>query len=327
MKTPFICNISMGGSVSVNIFSRIDSFLPLFLGRGEYIPFIPGWRCATKKAKTKYSIIYIPSKRSNLIYSGSRLSVKVYGEQEYFNDGQTIAYLVYSLLEVDRQKNNETTVHLTACSKNGEGIILLGERGAGKTSILLALCRKYGYKVIANDLALLSFDKKRNHIFINDGTKIFGLRHTAAKMHHPDLLRFFPEKIKDSWTTKSFILPQEINVFVENKKTIINKVFFCHLHANKEEKFFEGKMLGSWIKVNLYENLSRYIRGSSLIPFLGGIGDNSIGYIPPLDQLKFHQQRVTLINYLVNDLGIIHISGGNLQEMCDFIDNKTFGKK
>ena len=86
-------------------------------------------------------------------------------------------------------------------------------------------------------------------------------------------------------------------------------------------------MSGSWIKVNLYENFSRYIRGSSLIPFLGGIGGNSIGYIPPLDQLKFHKQRVMLINYLVNDIGITHISGGNLQELCDFIDNKTLDKE
>ncbi|OGY55426.1 MAG: hypothetical protein A2912_00795 [Candidatus Buchananbacteria bacterium RIFCSPLOWO2_01_FULL_40_23b] len=326
MKTPFVCNISMG-HLSVNIFSRINFFLPLFLGREEYIPFIPGWRCTTNKVKTKYSITYIPSKRSNLVYSKNRQSVKVYGEQEYFNDGQTIAYLVYSLLEVDRQKNNETTAHLAACSKDGKGIMLLGERGAGKTSILLALCRRYGYKIIANDLALLGFDKKRNQIFINDGTKIFGLRHTAAKMHHPDLLRFFSGKIKDSWTTKSFILPKEINVFVENKKMIISKVFFCHLHANKEENFFEGKMSGGWIKVSLYENFSRYIRGSSVIPFLGGIGGNSIGYIPSLDQLKFHQQRVKLINYLVNNLGIIHISGGNLQQMCDFINKETFGKK
>ncbi len=326
MKTPFVCNIAMGDR-SVNIFSRIDSFLPSFLGRGEYIPFIPGWRCKTKKAKTKYSVTYIPAKISNLIYSDNRQLIKVYGESEYFSDGQTLAYLVYSLLEVDRQKNSETTAHLAACSKNGKGIILLGERGAGKTSILLALCRKYGYRVIANDLALLGFDKKHNLIFINDGTKIFGLRHTAAKMHHPDLLKFFPKKIKDSWTTKSFILPQQIGVSIDDKKTKVDKVFFCHLHANKKEHFFDEKMSGSWIKVNLYENFSRYIRGSSLIPFLGGIGGNSIGYIPPLDQLNFHKQRVRLINYLVNDIGITHISGGNLQELCDFIDNKTLGKK
>ena len=223
---------------------------------------------------------------------------------------------------MDRQKHNETTAHLAACSKDKKGIILLGERGAGKTSILLELCINYGYKLIANDLGLLHFDKKLGCVFINNGTKIFGLRNTIAKMHHPDLLRFFIKDITDSWTTKSFILPDQIDVFVENNKTTIYKVFFCHLYADRNEKIFFNRMFGSWIRINLYENFSRYIRGSSLIPFLDGMDGNSIGYIPSLDQLKFHKQRVEFINYLVNDLGITYISSGNLQQVCNFIDKQ-----
>ncbi len=324
MKTPFVCNVAMCDH-SVNVFSSTDSFLPLFAGKGEYIPFIPGWECSTRKIKTPYSLYYYHRKgNSNLIYSPNKKSVRVYGDMRYFSDGQTLAYLIFSLLELERQKHYETTAHLASCSRNGKGIILLGERGAGKTSLLLALCKDYGYKLIANDIAVIGFDKKLNHAYVRDGTKIFGLRHAVAKMHHPDLLKFFPKDVVDSWTTKSFILPREIGVQVENKKISISKIFFCHLYANRNKRFFSKKMTGSWIKVNLYENFSRYVRGSSIIPFLDGSGGSNIGFIPPLDKNNFHKQRVKFINYLVDDLGITYVSSGNLHEICEFINKNLF---
>ncbi|MDD2732080.1 MAG: hypothetical protein PHI53_02695 [Candidatus Pacebacteria bacterium] len=315
----FVCNISMRDR-SVNVFSSTDAFLPL-IEKGEYIPFIPGWKCSTKKVNTKYSIFYFPGKEIKLIYSKDKCSIKLYGPLNYFIDGQAIAYLIYSLLELDRQEYNQTTAHLAACSKNGRAVILLGERGAGKTSILLMLCRDYGYKLIANDIALIGFNKQRGKSFIVDGTKIFGLRHTAAEKNHPDLLKLFPKTIKDSWTTKLFISPYEINVQIENKKVVVSSVFFCHLDSGIR-KIFLDRMSGSWIKINLYENFSRYIRGSALIPFLDGKNYSNIGYIPNLDTIEFHQKRINLINYLVNKLGITYISGSDIHKICDIIHKK-----
>jgi hypothetical protein len=316
MKPKFCCKISMG-KYAVNIFSDKLDFLPSLKEKGSFIPFIPEWKCDNTMKPDTPALIYQSGAKTRLKFSLGRGACILQGPIRYFKDGQTIAYLAYALLERERQINSETTIHAAGASYKGRGILLLGERGAGKTSLLLKLCRDYGYKLVGNDLCLLKFDK--NVIKFCGGTKIFGLRQFAVKINHPDLLQYFPKFTKDSWLTKSFITPETLSVDIEKQTLPIYKVFFIHLDSTGEEPIYSEYMTGSWIKCFLYENLSRYIRGSAIIPFLDNQNFRKIGYLPSLDEPNFHKKRVAIINHLIDKIRVRYVSGSHVGTMSKCI--------
>lgn len=305
------------GRHAVNVFSDRTDFLPSLMRDGSFIPFIPEWRCDTKIASSAPSLIYRSAKNPRLKFSLNRKTCVLQGPIANFRDGQTIAYVAYALLEKERQINGEVTIHAAAASYKNKGVLLLGERSAGKTSVLLNLCRNYRHKIVGNDLTLLKFNGK--FITIQGGTKIFGLRHFAAKINHPDLLKYFPQRVKDSWSTKVFLHPEALDVESEKRRPRVSKVFFLHLDSTGKEPIHYENMSGQWIKIFLHENLSRYIRGSALTLFLDKKHLKHIGFLPSLDEPKLHKRRTALINYLVDTLKIKFISGSNVDKLSELI--------
>lgn len=155
----FLCSIFMS-SYSVNIFSEANNFLPYFEGKGvNYIPWIPGWRVDRSPTQSEFSIVYTPADFPRFEFDEKRKTLTVRGDIDEFRDGQALAYLGFWLMEAQRQKDSIVTSHACAVSLKDKGILIFGERGDGKTSVALALARLYGYRLIANDLAIVGFDK------------------------------------------------------------------------------------------------------------------------------------------------------------------------
>src|SRR6266566_3250610 len=133
MAQRFVCSAWMGAH-AVNIFSDTDAFVEPLRATGRFIPFIPGWYCTETPADTLIRLCFVQSTNTEVLLSPSSQSLTVYGPSEAFADGEGIAYWAYFLLEIERQRHGETTAHGAACSKAGRGVLLFGERGAGKTS-------------------------------------------------------------------------------------------------------------------------------------------------------------------------------------------------
>lgn len=314
-KDYFLCSVWMDDQ-SLNFFSTVN-FLPVFENvNNSYIPWIPGWRIKRKISKSEYSIFYSPSARKLVYYNNKSLIVK--GPIREFLDGQALAYLIFWLLEEERQYKGIFTAHGAAISRS-KGILVLGERASGKTAISLSLCLKYGYKLMANDLVMIGYNRAIKEGMLYNGTKIIGLRLVTVRENFPYLLSKFNTKNRDSRYNKIFLSAKEMGIKIEIHPKKLSKVFMVYLDATKKDTLTVEKLDGFWIKNYLYENFSRYIRATAIMAF-GAKNKDFLGYLPSLDNLTFHNNRIALINYLVNDLKIVKVSGGNLEKIAQYIN-------
>lgn len=91
-----------------------------------------------------------------------------------------------------------------------------------------------------------------------------------------------------------------------------------HVDSTKTDKLSAYELDDLWVRNFLYENFSRYLRAAAVVAF-GAKSFEFLDYIPSLDNRELHQNRVELINHIINDVRIINVSSGNLDEIIDFI--------
>lgn len=302
----FLCSLWQGRH-GVDVYSNTDKLL-LSLSNDDLVPFIPGYFSRLNLAKTNYEIYYYEQEEFSLTCSVDSKSIIVKGNFELIEDGEIIPYLACALMEMQRQAVGQTSAHTAAVSLNGQGVLLMGKEGSGKTSMALHLCREYGYKLVANDIAVIGYDEQQNQAFIYEGTKFFWLRLDPMKKHHPDLVKFFPKFSEtDPWTNRTIVQPSQIGVEIETEAIPINAVFFLHVDDLIDGLHVEN-LLNRWPRLYLYENFSRYIR-RTCSPMMGGKDFHYLAYLPSLDNPDFHDKRVRFIDYLIDELGIKYVAG------------------
>ena len=323
-KIKFQCAIYMG-NYGINVYSDYPKTFDI-LKEGSFIPFIPGYRCLKTKAQSGYSIIYIKDRITSARILNDNKTLEIKGSLRDILEAATIPFRVHFMLEQQMQKDSIFTTQGAGVSKNGKAVLLMGKRGAGKTSITLELCRKYNYKLIGNDLVLIGFKKNKGYFF--GGAKVFTLRFTTVKYYNTDLQKFFKKGHPNEWTNKVRLLSNDLGIFIEKKRPKIVKIFYVHLLNNKSTPLYiqkigdkEASYMG---RLYLYEEFSRYIRGTC-IPIIYGtqfyIGD----YLPSLDTPKYHKNRVKFIDWIMDKLEFYFISG-SMSAICNFI-NQELDKK
>lgn len=315
-QAKFICSLWQG-KYGVDIYSTTDRLLPSLKSK-DLVPFIPGYACKPHSANSGYKVCYYEQENFSFTYSVDNKSNVVSGNFKLVRDGEVIPYLACALLEIQRQIVGQTSIHTAAVSLNGQGVLLMGKEGSGKTSMALHLCREYGYKLVANDIAIIGLEGAR--AFIYEGTKFFWLRLDPMKKHHPDLVRFFSSSSnKDPWTNRVIMHPHRIGMEIETETVPIAAVFFLHVDKSAGKLHVE-RSLNRWPRLYLYENFSRYIR-RTCSPMIGGKDFHYLAYLPSLDTPNFHANRVKLIDYLIDDFGIDYVAG-QLMEVGGIINKK-----
>jgi len=323
-KIKFQCAIYMD-NYGINIYSDYPKTFDI-LRKGSFIPFIPEYHCIKTKAKSIYSIIYIQDTISSARMLNDNKTLEIKGPLKDILEASTIPFRAHFMLEQQMQKDSIFTSQGAGVSKNGRAVLLMGKRGAGKTSITLELCRKHNYKLIGNDLVLVGLKKNKSYFF--GGAKVFTLRFTTVKYYNTDLQKFFKKDHPNEWTNKVRFLPKDLGISIEKKGPKIIKVFYVHLLNDESASLYIQKIGGkeaSYLgRLYLYNELSKYVRGTC-IPLVYGsqfyIGD----YLPSLDKPKYHRNRVRFIDWIMDEIGFYFISG-SMNAICDFI-NQELGKK
>lgn len=312
-KSTFKCSVYVEEE-GINIYSA-DVRVVELLRHGSFIPFIPEWRIEECEAKNK-SILECVFDNENIMEIREDGNHFISGQFEDFANSHTIPYFINYILEAERAKNGKTTIHSAAVSKCGKGILLLGKQGSGKTSLVLELCRKFGYSLIGNDLTLVGI--KENIAYLHGGTKVFRLRATTVNYYNLDLKRFFkPDENIDEWTQTTIINPEEIKVMTEKSIVPIQAIFYVHLYP-PNYNFVVKKVDQLFSRIYLYQIFSEYIRGSAIIPLIGKDLKFS-NYLPSLDNEIAFKKRIEFINWIINNKNYKYIAG-SLVDICTFID-------
>ena len=172
-------------------------------------------------------------------------------------------------------------------------MLLLGTPGAGKTTMLLRLCRDHGASMIGNDLVVAGGPGQAPEALA--GTRYVRLRHASVARVMPELLGLFPGEVPDSWRAKRTLPPDRLGIAPAAGPVPIVAAVFVHVDPRYRELVDEP---GDTVvhRLNLYENAVRYIRGGST-PWLAG---GRFGpYVPPLDDPAAHTGRTATLERLL----------------------------
>lgn len=323
-NTYFKCSVNICNQ-GVGILSSDNRFDPNFEGDSDqdYKFDIPGWGITYDYDLSNPSILYKPDSEVDFFYNPTSRQMVVNSPQKHFLDGKTLAYLAYWLSEGERQKKRIFSMHSAAVAIDERGVLLIGDKGAGKTTTLMDLSRRYNAKLISNDLSIITHPEN-NVVSIIEGSKRIRLRLGSVRNHFPELLNFFPNLDGSTWETKVLVSAERLGINIRSQRVDLREAFLLHLSNDPQESLKIKRASGLQVYFELYENLSRIIRGSGVSIF--GSDGTILGFIPSLETRETHQNKVNLLNHLVNDQGIWSISGGSLEKMTDAIYNQVTKK-
>ncbi|MEV7471892.1 hypothetical protein AB0O20_36220 [Streptomyces kronopolitis] len=188
----------------------------------------------------------------------------------------TLGYSTYTALERARQQMQLATVHASAvCGPNGQAVLVLGNKGAGKTSTVLALAAR-GFTHMGDDLVVLGE---------RDGTvTVLPGKRTAAVRPADPALGDAPKPVVELRPFRDTPAPlgQIVRVTVHPRAT--------EARLTRATPFSGNEYL------RLHENLARYISG---IPTpLDGIAEAPYGRVWPLDTPACARWRCHFISLL-----------------------------
>jgi len=307
----------MSAGASLNFFSDVPLYE--YFSRAGYTKYFPEFQCFDFELNTPYFVNYHVGNQVTVNYT--RYGVELTAPWELMRNGETVLYSAYPLVEVQHQENGLLTTHAAAVSLDGKGIMVLGKIGAGKTSTVLDLCRRFGAKLIANDLCIFGGEGGKYRIV--GGTKFIHLRLESARRNLPDLTSRFPQDQGiDSWSNKIFL--DHISLGIELQYDVVNldRVFLVHVDQ-EQEGLVVHRQDNLVLRLMLNEKFSSYIRATNTT-LLGGPNYDLLGYIPSMDRPEFFQRRSELIKHLLHNLGVVYVSG-KLEEIARTIVELSHG--
>lgn len=317
LKLPFSGNLQTPGG-SVNLYTDLND---LQLGQeGEVntlAGIIPGWKVGAEPGEKSASIFLLEHNERDLFYDEEIRAVSLLGRREDFVDGQALGWISYWMMEAQRQEKSLFTLHASALTIDEKGILLLGHSGAGKTSVMLDLCRKYNGEVISNDLTIMGHDVSIGQLTLVDGTKEIRLRLSSVTKNFPELSHLFPAQVVSAWETEAVVTPKQIGLRSSSEPKCLNAIFEIHLDSKEHDPLLVRRENRIPIHYRLYEDMSRIVRGSAISVFSSNA--DFLGYVPSLDTESMHDNRVECINQMVKRNGVVSVSGGNLNEISETI--------
>ena len=220
-----------------------------------------------------------------------------------------LVYVLLTMFTNDLVKKSKYLLHSSSLEyDNDKSILLIGDGGAGKTSLAYKLIKDYDYKLISNDHTLLTV---KDGLFTSlIGTKDIEMRYGVIKNSFKDIEENLPSYDgEDLWKRKIIIndfLTEEN--FATDKERHVTDVFQINLLGSSAgENFVSTKNYVDQI-LYLYEQLSKQIKGTyNLIT----------GFDYPMPSLETEENLLALYNDIKIALENtkVHMAKGSLDEL------------
>lgn len=267
---------------------------------------------------THLSVEYQEADTASITWNALEGKAVITGPLESLADGSQLIFVAIGVSEFERQRNGRFLTHGAAiASLDNRGVLLLGNKGAGKTSMILALGAR-GYSLIGNDQVL--FGKSQGGIDIYEGTKYITLRKYIQRYDLPGVKNInFVQRGQSDFDTKVKVTPEEMGLSVCNHSVPLAATVLIHLDGTGTERSGIRRLGRNDIQTNLFlaEKLSRHISG--IATPLHSMRGELIGLSPSFDDALTLRNRLEVIASLY-ERGVYQVWGGNIEEISDLID-------
>lgn len=233
------------------------------------------------------------------------------------NNYANLPHLIYSLGELPRQREQESvTIHAAAlAAPDNKGVLILGDKGRGKTTLAIQLGIQHRYRLIGNNLVIVGRDKKE--INLVTGTKSLVAR-VAALKDVSALTNFFIDLNGSGHEQKKTFKPEELGIVRQSCCIPISTVIRVHIHPLEQHAATVTSINEpNTERLRLFENFSRYIRGVST-PLI--LNNSSVeGFTPSLDDSILSKMRSDLIESILK-LNFQYVSGNFVEAVAEKVN-------
>jgi len=243
--------------------------------------------------------------------------IVLHGKKEEFDNGTAMLFIALSMSEYLRQKEGKILLHGAAVElPSGEALVLLGDKGDGKSTMVYYLCKNFGCKLLASDQVFIGLDSTSNELNVLGGTKNFRVRKTATSSHLSELSNLFPEQDDlPNWESKINLKPDEVDIQISLNKPRIKSVVWLKLDPWKNQEALLKRNLEDDLvpTLNLSEKLSRHINGGAT-PIIGN--GKLRAFSPSLDDAHTLANRKKIYTKILRT-GFFSIFGGDIKTIAN----------
>lgn len=255
------------------------------------------------------------SEQSRLEYENdSRYLFHLRGSYEDPGLQSHLPYVTFQVGELPRQEElRMVTAHAAAVvSPEKTGVLILGDKGTGKTSVCIELGIGRGYGLVGNNMVIVKDSEKFPRLV--SGTRALVVRQAT--------LESIPSLVKEMGhgrETKITLTPEELGIKLAESPSEIGTVVRVNIHPGQPEAVHvTGITDGLTERLRLFENFARYIRGVTT-PL--SLTENHVsGFIPSFDTQTLSSMRNQLIERLLK-LPFYYISGNSIAAVVEKVDS------
>ena len=178
-----------------------------------------------------------------------------------------LRHTVFSITEDYRQSVfGQATLHAASVvlPDNLAAILILGDKGSGKTNVAYSLCRDFGAALVGNDLSIIGIGNSTAP-YVHGGNAAFTFRKASLQKYFPDDDFCLPvnEAVRQGYEEKITLSSQVLGIPAWREKCPIKLIARVSVHSDTSEPTATSSFNRLTESLRLHENMARYVRGQT----------------------------------------------------------------
>lgn len=256
---------------------------------------------------TQPRVVYSKAEDIAIEFDQTTDTLHLFGPARNFGRGKSLVYIAeYLAVCTLAERRGDFLTHAAATydPSSGRSHILFGEKGAGKTTLAIRICKEGGHQIIGNDQVYIGSDE--SGIRTSGGNGWFNVRRTAidSDEYLKQIIR--PEdadRKKSAWNDKMRLSAEQLGIAVKIGKATVGSIFHIRIDSTQKE-LHVAPWGGVQQNLIIHERLGRHISGQAT-PLQDDAG-NYLGSLPLIRYEAAAKRRDDLVRRL-SALGITEV--------------------